>query len=192
MNYKISLIVFFIIIGSGLSAYLLVHNGLYPVTIVNFHMISAKTLEKDYDAAFRYFYNALSTYGSNPEVLQREVSQKEIRRATLNKLITDRLIYDEVKKRIGGSLDEITEKIIDQNINSAKLEQAVEKIYGLKMEDFKQQILVTQAHREILEGRMLVNKESFDDWLKNTSAQARVVILLPDFYWDGERVKTRD
>ncbi len=191
MNYKTSIIIFFAIIGLGLGTLILIRNGLYPVTFVNFHFISAKTLEKDYDAAYRYFYNALLTYGSNPDVLKQEVSQKEIRRATLNKLITDCFIYDEVKRRIGGNLDEITEKIISQNVDSAKLEQAVKEIYGLGIEDFKKRVLVSQAHREILEGRMLVAKENFDDWLKNTSAQARVIILLPDFYWDGEKVAAK-
>lgn len=191
MNYKTSIIIFFIIVGLGLGALTLIRSGLYPVTIVNFHIISAKTLEKDYNAAFRYFYNALSTYGSGPDVLKQESSQKEIRRAALNKLITDYLVYDEVKKRLGSDLDGITEKIISQNVNSAKLEQAVKEIYGLSIDDFKNQVLVAQAHREILEGRMFTNKENFDDWLKNASKEARVIILVPGFYWDGEKVAAK-
>lgn len=180
------------IIGFGLTSFYLINSGLYPVAFVNFHTISAKTLEKDYDAALRYFHNALLTYGSDPSILEQKDSKKEIKRAALNKLITDRLIYKEVKKRLGRDLNNITEKIISQNVDSSKLEQAVKEIYGLRLDEFKKQVLVAQAHREILEGRMFMNDENFDEWLKNIIGSAKVIILLPELYWDGEKVTARE
>lgn len=172
----------------GFTAFLSVRNGIYPVAMVNFQIISARDLEKDYNAALRYFHNALLTYGSDPAILEKNSSQNEVRRATLNKLITDILIFEEAEKRLGGDLDAITEKIISQNLNSQNLEKAVSEIYGLNLEDFKKQILVGQAHREILEGKMFASKENFDQWLAGASAKARVIILLPDFSWDGKQV----
>ena len=173
---------------SGFAVFLAARNGVYPVALVNSQIISARDLEKDYNAALRYFHNAILTYGSDPAILEKEDSKKEIRRATLNKLVTDILISQEAEKRLGRELSDVTEKIISQNLNSQNLEKAVSEIYGLGLEDFKKQILVSQAHREILEGKMFANKENFDQWLADASGKARVVILLPDFSWDGKQV----
>lgn len=174
--------------GAGFSVFLLIHNGYYPVAVVDFHVITAKTLEQDYQAALNYFQKAILTYGSDPQILKKEATQQEIKRAALNKLITDFLIYQEAKKRLGGDLDSVTEKIVNNNSNDPKLAQAVQEIYGLSLEDFKSQVLTAQAYKEILQGRMSLNNENFDAWLKTASEQAKVIILLPDFSWNGKQV----
>lgn len=191
MSYRASIVGFFTLLGIGIIIFSFVQDGVYPVAMVDYHPIDAKTLDKDYRAALNYFRNALLTYGSDPKVLESSVSQKEIRRAALNKLIDDFLIYREAKKRLGSDLGRVTEKIIEQNIKDPKLESAVKEIYGLSLNDFKSGVLTAQAHKEILEGRMTLNNENFDDWLKKESGQAKIIILLPEFYWDGQQVKTR-
>ena len=188
MTFKSSILIFLALMVSGFAVFIAARNGVYPVALVNSQIISARDLEKDYNAALRYFHNAILTYGSDPAILEKEDSKKEIRRATLNKLVTDILISQEAEKRLGRELSDVTEKIISQNLNSQNLEKAVSEIYGLGLEDFKKQILVSQAHREILEGKMFANKENFDQWLADASGKARVVILLPDFSWDGKQV----
>jgi len=188
MTFKSSIFIFLALMVSGFAVFIAARNGVYPVALVNSQIISARDLEKDYNAALRYFHNAILTYGSDPAILEKEDSKKEIRRATLNKLVTDILISQEAEKRLGRELSDVTEKIISQNLNSQNLEKAVSEIYGLGLEDFKKQILVSQAHREILEGKMFANKENFDQWLADASGKARVVILLPDFSWDGKQV----
>ncbi len=188
MSFQKSLIIFFILMGAGFSVFLLIHNGYYPVAVVDFHVITAKTLEQDYQAALNYFQKAILTYGSDPQILKKEATQQEIKRAALNKLITDFLIYQEAKKRLGGDLDSVTEKIVNNNSNDPKLAQAVQEIYGLSLEDFKSQVLTAQAYKEILQGRMSLNNENFDAWLKTASEQAKVIILLPDFSWNGKQV----
>lgn len=192
MSYKIALISFLFIMSVGISSFILIHNGYYPVAMVDFHIISAKSLEEDYQTALKYFQNAILTYGSDPQILKKPESQNEIKRAALNKLITDVLVYQEAKKRLGSDLETVTEKVISNNTNTnnPQLEKAVKEIYGLSLEDFKNQVLVAQAHREILEGRMNLNNENFDNWLKNVSGQAKVIILLPNFYWDGQQVRS--
>lgn len=188
MTLRNSIIIFFILMSAGFSVFILVRNGVYPVAVVNFRVISAQKLEKDYKAAIRYFQNAFLTYGSDPAILEEGASKQEIRRAALNKLVTDILIAQEVKKRLGRQLEEVTEKIINQNLNNQNLEKAVEEIYGLGLEDFKRQILISQAHREILEGKLFANNENFDQWITDAAGKARVVILLPNFSWDGKQV----
>lgn len=191
MPYKTALLTFFILMGVGFGAFLFIHNGYYPIALVNFHVITAKVLEENYQAALNYFQKAILTYGSDPAVLKKAESLQEIKRAALNKLITDFLIYQEAKKRLGGGLDSVMEKIVNNNSNDPKLAQAAQEIYGLSLEDFKSQVLTAQAYKEILEGRMNLSNENFDAWLKNASEQAKVIILLPEFYWDGQQVKTR-
>jgi len=36
-----------------------------------------------------------------------------------------------------------------------------------------------------------LENKNFDDWLKNAKKQAKVVILLPGFSWNGEGVVTK-
>src|SRR3989344_400831 len=149
MSYKFFVVIFLIIIASGLGLYTVIHNGFYPVALVNFHIISAHNLEQNYNAAIRYFNNALLTYGSDPEILKKAESKNEIRKAALNKLITDWLVFTETKKRLGNDLNQITEKIISQELTSPRIEEAVREIYGLSLEDFKKQVLLAQAYQEI-------------------------------------------
>src|SRR3989344_6998386 len=178
MAYRFFVAIFLIIIGSGLGLYFVIHNGFYPVAFVNFHMISAHNLDQNYNAAIRYFNNALLTYGSNPEILKESESKTEIKRAALNKLIVDWLVFGETKKRLGADLDQITEKIISQELTNPRLEEAVKEIYGLTLEDFKKHVLLAQAYREILEGRMFSEKQDFNKWLENVTQEARVIILI--------------
>ncbi len=183
-------VIFFALLACGVITYVVAHNNLYPIAIVNLRFITAHTMEKDFRAANRYFYNVLLTYGqkTDPNVLEQETSQKEIRRAALEKLIIDILIYKEAQHRIGNTLNTLTDEMIRKNIDLATISQAAEKLYGLTIEEFKSEILDSEARREILQNTMSTQKEDYNAWLKNAKRQAKVIILLPGFKWDGEKV----
>ena len=87
-------------------------------------------------------------------------------------------------------LKSIADKNVEQYIqNNANISEGAEKIYGLNLADFKSQVLMPQAYKEILQGRMFLNKENFDEWLKNKKSAVRIIILSPDLQWDGSSVK---
>ena len=190
MTYKHAVIAFAIIMASGIGAYRAVKNGAYPVAFVDFNLITEKEVRKDFAAAYKYFQNALLVSGSDPRALETLEAHKEIRRAALDKLIADRLIYNELEARLNNEFKAIADKNIEQYIqNNKNISEGAEKIYGLSLADFKGQVLMPQAYKEILQGRMFLNKENFDEWLKNKKSTVRIIILSPDLQWDGSSVK---
>ena len=190
MSYKISLISFVFLMSAGLGSYFAIRNGFYPVAFVDFNLITKKQIQKDFAAAYKYFQNALLVSGSDPRSLETLEARREIRRATLDKLIIDELVYEELEVRTNDDFKSIAEKNVEQYIqNNANISEGAEKIYGLNLADFKSQVLMPQAYKEILEGRMFLTKENFDEWLKNKKSSVRVIILSPDLKWDGSSVK---
>jgi hypothetical protein len=190
MQFKTSIIIFFILMSIGAGSYVAAKKGFYPVASVDLNLISAKSFQENSSAAYRYFQNALFVSGSDPHVLETLEAHREIRRATLDKLITDELIYGELQVRIKDDFQSIAEKNVEQYIqNNKNISEGAEKIYGLNLADFKSQVLMPEAYKEILQGRMFLNKENFDEWLKNKKSGARIIILSPDLQWNGSSVK---
>lgn len=192
MSLKNSVIFFSIFMAVGLGGYVVVRNGFYPMAVVDFDVVFARRMREDLSAAYSYFRNALLVYGSDVQVLETSQSKKEIARAVLDKLITDVLIDRELKHRLKDSeLSAIAEKNIQGVVEKNKdIGEAAKKLYGLEFSDFKRLVLAPQARREILEGRMLLNKENFEEWLKDTKTKARVIILYPNLKWENQEVKT--
>jgi len=191
MSFKKSLILFCSFILFGFGGYFLTRNGFYPIALVNYDFVIEKNVEENSLVAYKYFQNALLLAGSDPGTLDAPQSIMEIKRAALDKLITDALILNELKKRIKEEeFNAIAERNIEKLIeNNSDVEGAAQKIYGLKFEDFRRMILMPQAYREILEGRMFLNDENFEKWLDNAKASAWVVILSPKLQWKENSVK---
>src|SRR3989338_11359268 len=157
MKYKLA---FLAIMFSGLTAYLFVHNGYYPVAIVDSRMILARDFEREFNSALIYYQNALATYSDQKIDLTRVADfVLELRRATLDNLIEDVLISNELKGRLGDSLEKVlVEKLPSFNESAAAL-------YGLTPSEFKERVLVPQAHREFLESYLVKEKSNLQDWL---------------------------
>lgn len=171
----------------GLGVYYLAHNGLYPVIIVNSKFIFQRTFEKEFQAAAVYYQNALRTYSGNSNLNREDLRGffQEIRRAALDNLIENTLIYNELQRRAGKALNEI----VDKKLPAFK-ESAV-ALYGMTAEEFKKMVLIPQARREVLEGRFLLEKQDFAEWLFKEKQDAQIYILLPQFNWDGSQVAVK-
>lgn len=192
MSFKRAVIIFFLFMGFGVTGYSLVRRGIYPVAVVNFDVVTAKDVNENSSIAYTYFQNMLRAYGNDPATLDTAESQLEIRRATLEKLILDKIIYHELTSRINEDFREIARKNIDQYIeNNNNVREGAKLLYGLELSDFKERILLPQAYREILEGRMFLKNEQFDEWLKDSGLNARVLILSPNLQWVEGSVKVR-
>ena len=179
---------FLVIVFAGLGFYYLVHFGFYPLAVINGSLVSARSFNEEFVLAYQYYARALA---GQTDVSSKEF-QKELRRATLNSLIQKALISAGLKEKVGNDLDSIVEnKISAQKIDSQTLEQAARAVYGLSLADFKQMVLIPQAQREILEGRLTLEKKKFEDWLVEATQAAKVFILTPEFYWDKNKVVTR-
>lgn len=192
MSFRSSLIIFFGLLIVGLSSYFTVHNGWYPVAIVDFQFVSASTFEKDYQAAIHYFTNALLTYGTSkldPSILKAENTRQEIRRAALEKIVIDAIIWKEARKEFGNNLDITVENLIVKNVQLSNLAEAADTLYGMTLDEFKERIVVAQARRELLESRKFTEKTDFKAWLATASQDAKVIILVPHLKWNGTGVE---
>lgn len=193
MSFKHALLVLSLFIAMGVGSYFLVQSGLYPAALVDFDIITVKGVEKDSLAAYHYFQNALLVYGSDPRLLETYQSKQEIKRAALDKLVSDSLIYKELKKRLKKEdFKSLAERKIQQLIqDNQNIGEAAKKLYGLEFIEFRERVLLPQAYREVLEDRMFLNGEDFNEWLGNEKSAANVIILAPDLQWEENQVKLR-
>jgi len=193
MSFKNSLILFVIFMALGILGYVGSRNGYYPLALVNFEVVNARDTENNFSAAYRYFKNAAAVYGLDIKKLESEGSRLELKRSVLEKLIQDKLIYQELKRRLRKSdFQAAAENKINNFLANAKnLKEASENLYGLELEEFKQRVLAPQAYQEILEGRMNLNNENFSEWLIKRRSEAAIIILSPNFEWRDGRVQLK-
>lgn len=156
----------------------MVRDGLYPVALVNFKVITDRALDNSFKAAMAY-YGKLK----KPEMSQEEF-EKEIKRATLDKIIEYKIILENVNP---ADVESQLASLITENKD---LERGVLLAYGLSMKDFLNLVLRPQAALEIL-NRFLKNKnENPDEWLKAKKKLAKVFIFKK-FRWNGQSVENK-
>ena len=76
--------------------------------------------------------------------------------------------------------NKIREALKDPDFPSAAL-----TLYGLTSEGARRYLLVPQAEREILEGRLFLEQQELDAWLLAAKQAARVTLLIPGFSWNN-------
>jgi len=175
---------FLTIIFFGLGLYYLAQGGIYPMALVNNTIISKRDFIRSYQAATVYYSNALKTYAGK-EIKGKSANEfmLELKRAVLDNLIENVLIYSELKNQVGDQLTALLEDKIPPFQESAAL-----TVYGLNAADFKEIVLAPQARREILENQLSLKNENFDDWLKFVRKSAKVYLFTFRVNWDGEEV----
>lgn len=177
--------------GCGLGAYLIAWNGWYPIAMVNYHVISAAALEQNTGIAYTYYKNALSLSGGDTSALNAPQSSQELHRAALDELISRALILQELQHRMSSSdLQAVVDrKIADlTSATTTDLSAGVEKLYGMTLDTFKQEVLTPEAYTEVLQGRMNFTSQDFTTWLASARQNASVIILYPGLSWNGTRV----
>lgn len=170
---------FLIMLAVGWGSYLTVNKGFYPAAIVNYKIISIRSLENNYQSALGYY-----TKIKKPDVSEQDL-QKEIRRATLDKLIENVLIYEDVNL---SDVESQLATIIQQNPN---LEQGAAITYGVSWEVFKNLVLRPQLAAEILQKNLQSKNENLNNWLKNKKSSASIWVFSSGFRWNGERIENK-
>ena len=175
---------------------LVVFDGYWPAVFVNSNAISYKRFKEAYTVSVYYYRVGLKATSQDTAILESDEVQKELRRAVLDSLVEQKLIESELGKRLSSrDLSQmIDEKMNQENLNSENFKKGAELLYGLPAEEFKKIVLISQAKREILEGRFILADSinsgqtgGFDEWLKSERAKAKISVLLSGFYWgDGE------
>ena len=168
----------------------LVASGRYPVMVVNGTFISSARFEKNYTSAAILHSNQLKINAESPDVLEvlKRVTSAELGANVLDTLVVAALVERGAKRAAGNELPGLVHAKIDDYAQDPQFERSVQTLYGMGYADFRDEVLVPVAERDILEGRLYLNGQSYEQWLAGERKQASVYILSSRFRWDGEKV----
>ena len=180
--------IFLFIMTLGLGLYLFVGLGNFPVAIVNSHVITEKSYRKNMTAIDNYYEAAEKTY-RNVDLGALVDDRTELGRLSLEQLIENQLVQGELEARLGGDYDQIVSRKMGDIKNQDEFVKAATALYGLSFADLSELFLAPAAEREILDGKLLLEKTTFDEWLVKAKGEASVTILISSFAWKtGEGV----
>jgi hypothetical protein len=172
-----------------LAGLLFISYGNYPIAIVNGSFISAQTYLKDYRALSLFNANLLKISPPSSDVIS--TTPDEIARQTMDQLVENALVEQAAKKEAGGDFSALVGEKVDEAANKPQLESAAKTLYGLDIEDFKNEVLRPQAVRDILTGRLFLKGQNIDEWLAAEKKSARVIFFSGRFRWDGDHVELK-
>jgi hypothetical protein len=164
----------------------LISAGYYPIAIVNGNFITAHQFRINYGAAYNYYQKAAKLYNSTSTF-----NVNNFQAAIFSQLVDNVLIENELKKELGGNFNLVLNNKLKDINESQNLEKEVTQIYGVNYSTFKQEVFIPEAEKDILTGRLFLNGQKLDDWLKNARNSAHIIVLSPNFYWDGQEMKSK-
>lgn len=162
--------------------------GYYPVLLVNGTPVSARRFFQNVRSASVYEARLIETYPQSVSSTPR----REIEAEVLNNLVEEALLNDEFHREVGREADTLVEEKLQNLSEHADLFQNTKMLYGLSMEEFRQAVLVPQAEKDILRGRLFLKGESIDEWMEAARHAAHVTVLSAKFYWDGKRIVPKE
>jgi hypothetical protein len=179
-----------LVVCGGAAAFM-ISAGYYPIAFVGNRPLLARDFWRNYRAAATYYENFARTYSASSTDIGYVVqaTQTELERSVLEALIERRLVHVEAENEIGGNLQGLIEERIGKFENDGELQKAASAVYGLSAADFRREVLVPQAEREILTGQLFLKGEKIDNWLEKAKGSSNVVIFSPDFKWSGKGVE---
>jgi hypothetical protein len=168
----------------------LVASGRYPVMVVNGTLISSARFAKNYASAAILHSNQLKINAENPAALDvlKRVTPAELGASVLDTLVEATLVERGAKREVGNQLPGLVHAKIDEYANDPELQRSVQTLYGMGYADFRDETLVPVAEHDILEGRLYLRGQSYEQWLANERKSASVYIFSSHFRWDGGKV----
>ena len=172
----------------GLGTYSLIQFNVLPVALVNRSFISAREFNESVQTVEHYYGELAKQSGAE----QGELNLIEVKRATLDKLIENALIEDELEARM--TQDELSQRVTEKinalsEIKAPDFGSAVFALYGLSTDRFMALVLEPKAREEVF--TELNNAESFAEGVKTLREQAIVRILVPGLHWENAGVIVR-
>jgi len=183
-------IIFLIIVLVGMSAYILINRGYFPIAVVNSAIITQRQYEKNLSAIYQYSDELEKVYQA-PDVPSAGNKKVELKRIVLQEIVENTIIHQDVKRRLGSSFDDIVDNKIKDLSGSEDLKKAASTLYGLTLADFIDLFIKPAAERELLDGKLLLEKTTFDDWFKEAKKNASVTLLVSGFFWNGDGVEVK-
>ncbi len=181
------ILLFLAVVVLCMGAIALAAFGYYPILIVNGSPVFAAKFFQHVRAMSLFQERVAQAYpkairGSPP-------SREELEAGVLDGLVEERLLNQSIRREVGREADGLVEEKLQGLIQEeAKFGKATEALYGLSLGEFRQEVLVPQAERDIVKGRLFLRGESIDDWAEANRRAARVTVLSTRFKWDGEKI----
>jgi hypothetical protein len=162
------------------------YRGGTPIAIVNGSPITSRRLVLNYQSAAAYFEHAKKAYQTDGE---KNIDPNELRAEVLTRLIESELIEDGLKQEAGSDVGHLLEAKLARYENNAELQKAATVSYSMTYRDFWNEVIVPQAKRDILAGRLFLRGEGMDEWITRAKRDASVAIFVDGFKWSGARVE---
>ncbi|RJP44345.1 hypothetical protein C4587_02095 [Candidatus Parcubacteria bacterium] len=174
--------IFLGLVLAGLAAFFLASEGYYPVLLVGDRFVSARRFSRGYDAASTYYRNLVETYDPGAPA-EEKLKPEDIQLSVLEQLVENVLVAEEAERRVGNEFSALVRSKVQKFGDDPELEKAAAVLYGLHYRDFEDFVLVPQAEREILAGRLFLEGEKLEAWLEEAKKSARVVMFSSAFKW---------
>jgi hypothetical protein len=188
MQQRSLLLTFLCIIFVGVVIYGVISRGYFPVAIVNGGIITEREYEGSVAAVVNYYQSAGKTYkGLNINALLKD--QDEVRRLALDQLVENTIIDRELQKRMGKDLEPIVQQKLSDIRKNQDFSKAASALYGVSFDDFINLFMRPIAERELLDGKLLLEKSDVISWLTRAKATASVTMLVPGYSWGVGEVK---
>ena len=166
-----SALVALIVVGWG--SYTFINKDLYPVALVNWRPVTAREWSRVFTPTIAYYQTL-----KKPEVSD-QVFKEEMRRAVLDKLIEQRLIYQRINQ---ADIETQISTLLAQNQN---LKAGSEKLYNMSWANFQELVLRPQVALELMGKQLADNNQKIEDWLKQQKTAATVFVFARGFSWNG-------
>jgi hypothetical protein len=185
-------IILIAIVFLGFGALNMIRSGWYPIALVNSQLVWGSEVEKEYNSALKYYSQILHTY-KGEEVSKKQIKKikKDIKQATLDKVIEKIIIADNINELMGDKKQELVAAKVKKYLQDPKLKAAASALFNLDFNDFKDVILIPQAERELIEERFSSENRDFNSWLKNQKKEAKVHIFTKEFSWTESGIKRK-
>ncbi|MDO8585346.1 MAG: SurA N-terminal domain-containing protein [bacterium] len=173
----------------GAGVFYVLHNALYPVATVNGAMISAREFQRVALAGLNFYVRSQEA-AAHRQLTSEEVSALygEIRRATLDKLVAERLIDAELERRLGDRVLALANrKIADAQVD--RLREAVPELYGTTFEEFQEMLLLPEAKQVLLDEALKGELADIQSWLLSARRDASARIFLSKLQWSNGTVE---
>lgn len=156
----------------------------YDVATVNGASITARQFSANYRMS-SFLVNNIRKANATTTLM----SDNELKAIVLTELIERSLVESAVKAEVGDDLNDLVARKVEKYANDATLKNAALTLYGGTFEEYKQEVLIPQAERDILAGRLYLKKQTYDAWAVEAKKSAHVEIFSKDFFWNGSVVK---
>jgi hypothetical protein len=153
---------------------------------VNGQIITAREFSSTFRAGMSYSQEFFSMASSS--VSSTSPSPAELQAVVLDQIVENILVSQEIERELGPDAKQLTDAKVARYDGSRKLHEAAARIFRIPYQEFAQILLVPQAKRELLVGRLFLREEKYEDWVQKARREASVAVYSAEFKWQDGKI----